>query len=91
MLPALDNRWIDVAYSLFGETGLIFGGLMTAILLGWCRPGLGRRELNDGFAHPRTIGAWILLMRFVATPMLAVLLVQSLLHLPQTVAPLLEG
>jgi NSS family neurotransmitter:Na+ symporter len=53
LLPALDNRWIDLGYTLFGETGLIFGGLMTAILLGWLHPGLGAAELAEGFPQPR--------------------------------------
>ena len=91
LAPALDNRWIDVAYSLFGETGLIFGGLMTAILLGWCQPGLGRQELAEGFPRPVMIRCWILLLRWLATPVLGVLLVQSLRQLPGVLGPLLPS
>jgi neurotransmitter:Na+ symporter, NSS family len=91
VLPALDNRWIDVGYTLFGETGLIFGGLMLAILLGWLHPGLGRSELAEGFPHPGAIRRWIQLLRFVATPMLALLLLQSLLHLPALFEPFLAA
>lgn len=43
---------------MFGESALIFGGLMLAVL-----------------------------MRWVATPLLLVLLIQSLLHLPRVLAP----
>jgi NSS family neurotransmitter:Na+ symporter len=85
--PAIDNRWIDVAYSLFGEAGLIFGGLMTAILLGWSYPSLGEAELAEGFPHPRAIRWWVLLLRWLVTPMLALLLVQSLRQLPAVLQP----
>lgn len=87
LLPALDNRWIDLGYTLFGETGLIFGGLMTAVLLGWVHPGLGAAELAEGFPQPGAIRCWILLLRWVATPMLGVLLYQSLVHLPALFVP----
>jgi NSS family neurotransmitter:Na+ symporter len=81
LLPASDSRWIDVLYTVFGETGLLFGGLMLAVLVGWGRPRL------DG-------GAPLLLLRLLrwfATPVLAVLLVQSLLHLPRVITPLLQS
>jgi SNF family Na+-dependent transporter len=76
-----------VAYSLFGEAGLIFGGLMTAILLGWSYPSLGEAELAEGFPHPRAIRWWVLLLRWLVTPMLALLLVQSLRQLPAVLQP----
>ena len=81
LLPASDSRWIDVLYTLFGETGLLFGGLMLALLVGWGQPRLAG-------------GAPLLvrrLLRWLAAPVLLVLLVQSLLHLPQVVAPLLQS
>ena len=102
LLPALDNRWIDVFYSLFGEAVLLFGGLMMALLLGWLHPALGRQELSVGFAAgsgaegwPQTwrtswpIVWWMRLLRFIAVPMLVVLLWQSLAHLPAVLRPLL--
>jgi NSS family neurotransmitter:Na+ symporter len=88
LLPALDNRWIDVFYGLFGEAVLLFGGLMIAVLLGWLHPALGRRELAVGFADVSwPIVWWMRVLRFVAPPMLAVLLWQSLVHLPALVRP----
>ncbi|MFM7733024.1 MAG: sodium-dependent transporter [Cyanobium sp.] len=102
LLPALDNRWIDVFYSLCGEALLLLGGLMMALLLGWLHPALGRRELALGFgeqhspsgdAHsgpfPWPILWWMRVLRFLAPPMLAVLLWQSLRHLPAVFQPLL--
>ena len=92
LLPALDNRWIDVFYSLFGEAVLLFGGLMMALLLGWLQPALASRELAMGFCGdavvrgeapaPWPILWWMRILRFLAPPMLAVLLWQSLRHLP---------
>ena len=88
--PAIDNRWIDVAYSLFGEVGLIFGGLMTAILLGWSRPSLGQAELIKGCPHPLAIRWWIVLLRWLVTPILALLLAQALRQLPALLQPVLS-
>lgn len=88
LLPALDNRWIDVFYGVFGEAVLLFGGLMIAVLLGWLHPALGRRELAVGFADVSwPIVWWMRVLRFVAPPMLAVLLWQSMVHLPALVRP----
>jgi NSS family neurotransmitter:Na+ symporter len=88
LLPALDNRWIDVFYGVFGEAVLLFGGLMIAVLLGWLHPALGRRELALGFAEVSwPIAWWMRVLRFVALPVLAVLLWQSLVHLPALVRP----
>ncbi len=81
LLPASDSRWIDVLYTLFGETGLLFGGLMLALLVGWGRP-----RLAGGV--PLLLRR---LLRWLATPVLAVLLVQSLLHLPRVITPLLQS
>lgn len=81
LLPASDSRWIDVLYTVFGETGLLFGGLMLALLVGWGQPRL------DGGA-PLLVRR---LLRWLAAPVLLVLLVQSLLHLPKVVAPLLQS
>lgn len=81
LLPASDSRWIEVLYTLFGETGLLCGGLLLAVLVGWGRP-----QLAGGLPLPLRR-----LLRWLATPLLAVLLVQSLLHLPQVVAPLLQS
>ncbi len=81
LLPASDSRWIDVLYTVFGETGLLFGGLMLALLVGWGQPRL------EGEA-PLVVRR---LLRWLGTPVLLVLLVQSLLHLPQVVAPLLQS
>lgn len=81
LLPASDSRWIDVLYTVFGETGLLFGGLMLAFLVGWGQPRL------EGEA-PLVVRR---LLRWLGTPVLLVLLVQSLLHLPQVVAPLLQS
>lgn len=81
LLPASDSRWIDVLYTVFGETALIFGGLLLAVLMGWGQPSI------DG-------GVPVLLrrlLRWLATPLLLVLLVQSLLHLPQVFAPFLQS
>jgi NSS family neurotransmitter:Na+ symporter len=104
LLPALDNRWIDVFYSLFAEAVLLFGGLMMALLLGWLHPSLGRQELAIGFGDgplaeglpPRPRNAWPILwwmrlLRFVAVPILMVLLWQSLVHLPAVFRPLLAS
>jgi NSS family neurotransmitter:Na+ symporter len=81
VLPASDSRWIDVLYTVFGETGLIFGGLMLAVLVGW--------------GQPRWQGATPLLLRrllrWLASPVLLVLLVQSLIHLPRVIQPLLAS
>jgi NSS family neurotransmitter:Na+ symporter len=98
LLPALDNRWIDVFYSLFGEAVLLFGGLMLALLLGWLQPALARRELAMGFCGdavvrgeapaPWPILWWMRVLRFLAPPMLAVLLWQSLRHLPMALGGL---
>lgn len=81
LLPASDSRWIDVLYTVFGETGLLFGGLMLALLVGWGQPRL------DGAASLLLRR----LLRWLAAPVLLVLLVQSLLHLPKVVAPLLQS
>jgi NSS family neurotransmitter:Na+ symporter len=91
LLPALDNRWIDVFYSLFGEAVLLFGGLMMALLLGWLHPALGRQELALGFGGATSwpILWWMRVLRFLAPPMLAVLLWQSLQHLPAVFQPFL--
>ncbi|MBM5827913.1 MAG: sodium-dependent transporter [Cyanobacteria bacterium M_surface_7_m2_040] len=81
LLPASDSRWIDVLYTVFGETALIFGGLLLAVLMGWGQPSI------DG-------GVPVLLrrlLRWLATPLLLVLLVQSLLHLPQVFALFLQS
>ncbi|MBM5797079.1 MAG: sodium-dependent transporter [Cyanobacteria bacterium K_Offshore_0m_m2_072] len=81
LLPASDSRWIDVLYTVFGETALIFGGLLLAVLMGWGQPSI------DG-------GVPVLLrrlLRWLATPLLLVLLVQSMLHLPQVFAPFLQS
>jgi len=77
LLPASDSRWIDVLYTVFGETALIFGGLMLAMLMGWLQPAI------DGGVPPLLRR----LLRWVATPLLLVLLIQSLLHLPRVFAP----
>jgi hypothetical protein len=59
------------------------------VLLGWLHPALGRRELAVGFADASwPIVWWMRVLRFVAPPMLAVLLWQSLAHLPALVRPL---
>jgi NSS family neurotransmitter:Na+ symporter len=90
LLPALDNRWIDVFYRLFGEAMLLFGALMLALLLGWQIPALGRRELALGFGGPPwPIVGWMRVLRFVALPILALLLWQSLAHLPALLRPFL--
>ena len=81
LLPASDSRWIDLLYTLFGETGLLFGGLMLALLAGWGRP-----TLEGGV--PLVLRR---LLRWLAIPVLAVLLVQSVLHLPRVIAPLLQS
>jgi NSS family neurotransmitter:Na+ symporter len=92
LLPALDNRWIDVFYGLFGEAMLLFGALMLALLLGWQQPTLGRRELALGFGGPPwSIVGWMRVLRFVALPMLALLLWQSLVHLPALLRPFLAS
>lgn len=98
LLPVLDTRWIDVFYSLFGEAVLLFGGLMMALLLGWLHPALGRQELSVGFSDGSAAGGhawpivwWVRMLRFVAVPMLVVLLWQSLVHLPAVVLPLLAS
>lgn len=102
LLPALDNRWIDILYSLFGEAVLLFGGLMMALLLGWLHPSLGIHELCLGFVdrvaadgvgqasrHAWPVLWWMRMLRSVAVPMLLVLLRKSLLHLPIVFRPLL--
>lgn len=81
LLPASDSRWIDVLYTVFGESGLLFGGLMLAVLVGWGQP---RWEGTTPVLLRR-------LLRWLATPVLGVLLVQSLLHLPRVITPLLQG
>lgn len=81
LLPASDSRWIDVLYTVFGETALIFGGLMLAVLMGWTQP-----QLEGGI--PPLLRR---LLRWLATPLLLVLLIQSLLHLPRVLAPLLAA
>jgi len=98
LLPALDNRCIDILYSLFGEAALLFGGLMMALLLGWLHPSLGIHELCLGFVdrvaadgvgqasrHAWPVLWWMRMLRFVAVPMLR----KSLLHLPIVFRPLL--
>lgn len=70
---ALDTRWVGLLDQIVGNVLLIFGGLMTAILVGYVWRGADE-ELARGFPYPAARTAWRWALRLALPVILAVVL-----------------
>lgn len=74
---ALDTDWVSLLDQLVGNTLLIFGGLMTALLAGYAWRGADA-ELARGFPHAGARRWWRWLLRIVLPVVLAFMLYGAL-------------
>jgi NSS family neurotransmitter:Na+ symporter len=75
---ALSTDWLSMMDALVGNTLLIFGGLMTALLVGWAWSRGADAELARGLPYATLRGGWLLLLRFVIPVLLVVVLYGAL-------------
>jgi len=78
---ALSNDWVGFLFQLVGQTFLVLGGLLLALIVGYVWKDQARTELLAGFENPASAAAWIWLLRTVVPLMLAVTLYFSFLAL----------
>ena len=70
--------WMD---SVFGGLLLILGGLLLSLLLGWVLPDRFRKDLDASGTPPVLQGLLLVMLRWVAPPVVAVGLVLSIVDL----------
>ena len=70
--------WMD---SVFGGLLLILGGLLLSLLLGWVLPDRFRKDLDASGTPPLLQGLLLVMLRWVAPPVVAVGLVLSVVDL----------
>ena len=70
--------WMD---SVFGGLLLILGGLLLSLLLGWVLPERFRKDLDASGTPPALQGMLLVMLRWVAPPVVAIGLVLSVLDL----------
>ena len=78
---ALSSDWVGFLFQLVGQTFLVLGGLLLALIVGYVWKDQARTELLAGFENPALVTAWIWLLRTVVPLMLAVTLYFSVLAL----------
>lgn len=71
---ALNTNWLGLVDQVVGNVFLIFGGLMTALLVGFVWSRGADEELAEGFPRPRLRRAWLWTLRTVIPVILLVVL-----------------
>lgn len=74
---ALDTNWLGLVDQVVGNVFLIFGGLMTALLVGFVWSRGADQELAQGFHNAAARRAWLWLLRTVVPLLLLIVLVGS--------------
>jgi SNF family Na+-dependent transporter len=78
LAPAVNLNVLDLSDKLIGTVLLMFGGLMTAILVGYKILPQADAELAQGLDNTAYRRAWAGFVRYVAPPVLLIVLILSL-------------
>ena len=81
---ALDVAVLERMDALFGGVCLIAGGLLMALLMGWCAPDRLQADLKESGTSPRVLRVLPLALRWVSVPAIACGLVISIVDLARS-------
>jgi NSS family neurotransmitter:Na+ symporter len=93
VVPAMDTEALGLLDKIAGELLLLAGGLILALFAAWLRPAEIRAELLEG-ASPfwqRQVPRIVVVLRYVAPPVVAVVLFSSLRETVAAVKDFLAG
>ena len=88
---AFNLNVLDVGDKLVGTVLLMVGGLFTSILVGYKILPEAEKELRDGLGNETAIMAWRFFVRYVAPPVLFVVLIFSVPKVVTAFGNLLGG